>query len=76
MPTKPRTPKTKICSALTGDYWFEGGKDDPKIALLGLDPENAEVWIDASSIMAGVKLLLGVDPKSSFKDRVANVPLR
>lgn len=56
--------------------WFEGGKDDPKIALLRLDPENAEVWIDASSIMAGVKLLLGVDPKRSYKDKVANVPLR
>lgn len=56
--------------------WFEGGKDDPKLALLRLDPESAEVWIDASSIMAGVKLLLGVDPKRSYKDKVANVPLR
>ncbi|HEY6927664.1 MAG TPA: pyridoxamine 5'-phosphate oxidase family protein [Steroidobacteraceae bacterium] len=55
--------------------WFPGGKDDPKIALLRLDAENAEVWIDASSIMAGVKLLLGVDPKRSYKDKVANVPL-
>jgi len=56
--------------------WFEGGKDDPKLALLRLDPENAEVWIDASSIIAGVKLLLGVDPKRSYQDKVANVPLR
>jgi general stress protein 26 len=54
--------------------WFEG-KDDPKIALLRLDAENAEVWIDASSIVAGAKLLLGIDPKRSFKDKVANVPL-
>jgi general stress protein 26 len=56
--------------------WFEGGKEDPKLALLRLDPENAEVWIDASSIVAGAKLLLGVDPKRSYKDKVANVPLR
>jgi general stress protein 26 len=56
--------------------WFEGGKDDPNVALLRLDPEEAEVWIDASSIVAGVKLLLGVDPKRSFRDKVANVPLR
>jgi general stress protein 26 len=56
--------------------WFERGKDDPKLALLRLDAENAEVWIDASSVMAGVKLLLGVDPKQSYKDKVANVPLR
>jgi general stress protein 26 len=55
--------------------WFEGGKDDPKLALLRLDAENAEVWIDASSIMAGVKLLLGVDPKRSYQDKVANVPM-
>jgi general stress protein 26 len=56
--------------------WFEGGKDDPKLALLRLDAEHAEVWIDASSVMAGVKLLMGVDPKQSYKDKVANVPLR
>ena len=43
--------------------WFEGGKDDPKLALLRLDPERAEIWADASSILAGVKLLLGVDPR-------------
>jgi len=55
--------------------WFEGGKDDPKLALLRLDAENAEVWIDASSVVAGVKLLLGVDPKRSYRDKVANVPL-
>jgi general stress protein 26 len=55
--------------------WFEGGKDDPKLALLRLDPENAEVWIDASSIVAGVKLLLGADPKRSYRDKVANIPL-
>ncbi|HEU4624316.1 MAG TPA: pyridoxamine 5'-phosphate oxidase family protein [Steroidobacteraceae bacterium] len=56
--------------------WFEGGKEDPKIALLRLDPDNAEVWIDASSLIAGVKLLLGVDPKRSYQDKVAHVPLR
>jgi general stress protein 26 len=56
--------------------WFEGGKDDPKLALLRLDAESAEVWIDASSVIAGMKLLMGVDPKQSYKDKVANVPLR
>ena len=24
--------------------WFEGGKDDPKLALLRLDAERAEIW--------------------------------
>ena len=56
--------------------WFEGGKDDPKLALLRLDAESAEVWIDASSVMAGVKLMLGMDPKKEYKDKVAEVDLR
>jgi general stress protein 26 len=55
--------------------WFEGGKDDPKLTLLRLDPERAEIWGDASSLVAGVKLLLGVDPKKSYKDKVAEVRL-
>jgi general stress protein 26 len=55
--------------------WFEGGKDDPKLCLLRLDPERAEIWADASSVMAGVKILLGIDPKKDYKDKVANVRL-
>jgi len=55
--------------------WFEGGKDDPKLALIRLDPENAEIWIDASSVVAGIKMLLGIDPKEDYKDKVAEVAL-
>lgn len=54
--------------------WYEG-KDDPKIALIRLDPEEAEIWVDASSIVAGIKMLIGVDPKKDYKDKVANVTL-
>lgn len=56
--------------------WFEGGKSDPKLALLRLDPERAEIWLNASSIVAGIKLLFGADPKEQYKDNVANVDLR
>ena len=56
--------------------WFEGGKTDPKLALLRLDAERAEIWGDASSLMAGVKLLMGVDPKEVYKNKVADVPLK
>jgi general stress protein 26 len=56
--------------------WYEGGKDDPKLALLRLDPERAEIWGDASSFMAGFKMLLGSDPKQDYKDKVAEVSLR
>ena len=56
--------------------WYEGGKDDPKLALLRLDAEDAEIWLNGSSMLAGVKMLLGVDPKQDYKDKVANVDLR
>jgi general stress protein 26 len=56
--------------------WYEGGKDDPKLALLRLDAERAEIWLDASSLVAGIKLLLGVDPKQDYKDKVAMVTLK
>jgi general stress protein 26 len=56
--------------------WYEQGKDDPKLALLRLDPERAEIWEDASSLVAGIKLLLGADPKDDYKDKVAKVALR
>ena len=54
--------------------WYDG-KDDPKIALIRLDAENAEIWIDASSIVAGIKMLIGIDPKQDYKDKVAEVTL-
>lgn len=55
--------------------WYEGGKDDPKLALLRLDPDRGQVWADASSMVAGVKMLLGFDPKEDYKDKVAKVDL-
>ena len=56
--------------------WYEGGKDDPKLALLRLDAETAEIWLNASSLMAGVKMLLGADPKKEYEDKVGSVDLR
>lgn len=56
--------------------WYEGGKDDPKLALLRFDAERAEIWLDASSVLAGIKMLFGVDPKEQCKDKVGEVNLR
>ena len=55
--------------------WFQGGKNDPKLALLRFDAERAEIWLDDSSLLAGIKLLLGADPKEEYKDKVAEVDL-
>ena len=43
--------------------------------LLRLDAENAEIWLDGSSIAAGVKSLLGIDPKEDYNDKQARVQL-
>lgn len=56
--------------------WFDG-KNDPKLRLLRLDAEGAQIWENASSIVAGIKALFGgSDPKEDYKDKVASVPLR
>jgi general stress protein 26 len=55
--------------------WYEG-KDDPKLVLLRFDAERAEIWLDGSSLVAGIKMLFGRDPKKEYKDKVADVPLR
>ncbi|MGE0154917.1 MAG: pyridoxamine 5'-phosphate oxidase family protein [Reyranellaceae bacterium] len=55
--------------------WFEGGKDDPKLTLLRLDAESAEIWLNENNFLAGVKLLLGIDPKQDYRDKVAEVRL-
>lgn len=55
--------------------WYEGGKDDPKLALLRLDTSQAEIWQDGSSLVAGLKMLFGADPKQDYKDNVAKVTL-
>jgi general stress protein 26 len=57
------------------EAWYEGGKDDPKLRLLRLDAERAEIWENASSLVAGIKLLFGMDPKQDYKDKVAKVSL-
>jgi general stress protein 26 len=56
--------------------WYEGGKDDPKLVLLRFDPEQAEIWEDGSSLVAGAKMLLGIDPKKDYQDKVAKVSLQ
>jgi general stress protein 26 len=53
--------------------WYDGGKDDPELRLLRFDPDRAQVWLNEHSALAGIKLLLGRDPKKEYKDKVAEV---
>lgn len=54
--------------------WYEG-KNDPQLALLRFDPAEAEIWLNESSMLAGIKMMMGIDPKKEYKDKVAHVPL-
>ena len=55
--------------------WYPGGKEDPKLRLLRFDGEHAQVWLNENSLFAGVKMLLGHDPKKDYADKVAEVRL-
>lgn len=55
--------------------WFEGGKNDPKLRLLRMDTAEAQVWLNENSLLAGVKMLLGADPKKDYRDKVGQVDL-
>ena len=55
--------------------WYVGGKDDPKLVLLRLDAERAQIWENATTLVAGIKLLFGADPKEEYKNKVAKVKL-
>jgi len=54
--------------------WFEG-KDDPKVRLLRFDAGHAQIWLNENSLFAGLKMLLGRDPKKDYKDKVAETKL-
>jgi len=55
--------------------WYEGGKSDPQLQLLRLDPGHAQVWLNENSLSAGIKLMLGKDPKKEYAGKVAEVKL-
>ena len=55
--------------------WFEGGKDDPKLQLLRFDPDRGQIWLNGNSMVAGIKMLIGIDPKKDYQEKVAEVDL-
>jgi general stress protein 26 len=55
--------------------WFEGGKTDPKLLLLRLDAHELQVWLNDNSLFAGIKILMGRDPKDDYADKTAQVRL-
>jgi general stress protein 26 len=56
--------------------WYKDGKDDPKLMLLRLEAERAQIWVNEDSVFAAVQLMLGRDPKKVYRDKVTEVGLR
>ena len=56
--------------------WFPAGKSDPKLRLLRFEPHVAEIWLNENSLFAGLKMLLGQDPRQEYRDSVATVRMR
>lgn len=54
--------------------WYEG-KDDPKLLLMRMDAGQGQIWLNGSSLLAGIKMLMGADPKAEYADKVAKVDL-
>jgi general stress protein 26 len=57
----------------TVEAWFEGGRDDPKLALLRLDINAAEVWETDVSLSGRLKMLFGGTIKASERSSHAVV---
>jgi general stress protein 26 len=53
--------------------WFESGKNDPNLQLLRFQPRDAQIWLNEHSAFAGVKMLLGSDPKDDDKGKTAHL---
>src|SRR5690349_24960580 len=56
--------------------WYEGGKDDPKLQLIRFEPSHAQIWLNEHSLWAGVKLLMGRDPKEDYAGKTAELEMR
>lgn len=54
--------------------WYSG-QDDPNLLLMRLDPGEGQIWLDGSSLIAGIKMMLGIDPKQDDQAKVAKVDL-
>jgi len=56
--------------------WYEG-KDDPKLALVRFDVEDAKIWLSdvEGFLKPAFNKLFGRKPESGMKDKVAEVSL-
>jgi general stress protein 26 len=54
---------------------YEGGRHDPALLLLRFDLDRAHVWLNETSLLDGVRLLLGADPTQDYAGKTADVAM-
>ena len=64
------------CGTVSSPPGTKAARTIPSCSSSGSIPEHAQVWLNENSLWAGVKLLLGRDPKQEYKDKVADVRTR
>jgi general stress protein 26 len=74
MPDQDRAKIDRLWNSFVA-AWFEEGKEDPRLRLLRFEPETAQIWLNGNSMFAGIKMLLGADPKQDYQDKVARVEM-
>jgi hypothetical protein len=75
MPT-PQELEAKFWKALRSDMTMMLGLDGVEDGHARPIAERAEIWLDEYSLVAGVKMMLGIDPKEDYRDKVAEVKLK
>ena len=57
--------------------WYEGGKDDPKLVMLRLDPTDAKIWLSdlGGFLKPALNKLMGRKPEAGMGEKVAEVQL-
>ena len=57
--------------------WYEGGKSDPKLALLRFDVEDAKIWKSdlGGFLRPAINKLFGRKPETGMDEKVAEVSL-
>ncbi len=58
---------------LEAKFWKAPDKD--RTVMLGLDAEEAQIWLNENSLFAGVRMLPGIDPSKDHEDKVSTVEL-
>lgn len=55
--------------------WYPGGKEDPSLQLLRFELNHAHIWLNEHSLLAGLKIMLGGDPKKDYEGKVIDLAL-